>query len=133
MNPEIKQQWVNALRSGEYQQTTGTLRRETGFCCLGVLCDLAVKAEVISEPYRFGDPETDAPERVWYEYDAEPSVLTSKVQAWAGLRNESNPDVPYTEDMNNDAWQSRGKVSLAELNDNGYTFTQIADIIDANL
>src|SRR5689334_15838538 len=42
MNTRIKKLWLKALRSGEYKQTTGTLRRrstegEYTYCCLGVL------------------------------------------------------------------------------------------------
>jgi hypothetical protein len=37
MNEQIKQRWIEALRSGEYEQTQGRLRDETGYCCLGVL------------------------------------------------------------------------------------------------
>jgi hypothetical protein len=34
-------EWVEALRSGEYNQITGRLRsQQDGFCCLGLLCDL---------------------------------------------------------------------------------------------
>lgn len=41
MNQEIKKQWVEALRSGKYQQGRETLRtKDNKFCCLGVLCDL---------------------------------------------------------------------------------------------
>ena len=40
MNPQVKEKWVNALRSGEYSQCDGKLRSADGFCCLGVLCDL---------------------------------------------------------------------------------------------
>ena len=46
MNKRIKNKWVKALRSGEYDQTDGTLAEvnlDTGkesFCCLGVLCDI---------------------------------------------------------------------------------------------
>lgn len=53
MNPEIKQQWLTALRSGNYRQKGGRLRSlektldgkgyENCHCCLGVL------AEVIKE------------------------------------------------------------------------------------
>lgn len=43
MNARIKQLWLAALRSGEYRQTTRQLKREAGFCCLGVLCDLHSK------------------------------------------------------------------------------------------
>ena len=31
---------VAALRSGKYKQCTGALRKDDGFCCLGVACDV---------------------------------------------------------------------------------------------
>lgn len=37
MPKELKQKWIDALRSGEYPQTVGTLCNVSGFCCLGVL------------------------------------------------------------------------------------------------
>ena len=41
MDQEIKQKWVKALRSGEYTQTKGCLYNGvSGYCCLGVLCDI---------------------------------------------------------------------------------------------
>lgn len=40
MNREIKAQWLSALRSGKYKKTKNRLKSETGFCCLGVLCDI---------------------------------------------------------------------------------------------
>lgn len=51
MNAEVKKKWVNALRSGDYHQGRGRLRKRRNpestkdrnldlFCCLGVLCDL---------------------------------------------------------------------------------------------
>jgi hypothetical protein len=55
MNPEVKDLWVKALRSGEYSQAEGKLcyaSKEDGsrsFCCLGVLADLGVKAGVIPD------------------------------------------------------------------------------------
>lgn len=130
MNPDIKAQWTAALRSGEYPKTTGTLRTEDGFCCLGVLCDLAVKAGEIDEPVT--KDRGLQTHQVYYEYDGEPSVLSTPVRNWAGL-DMSNPDIPYQESMRDAVWRSRGHVSLAELNDNDYTFPQIADLIDANL
>ena len=42
MNKEIKAEWVKALRSGEYKQGGGALHRGDHFCCLGVLCDIAI-------------------------------------------------------------------------------------------
>lgn len=38
MNADLKAAWIAALRSGDYQQTTGILRDKDGFCCLGVAC-----------------------------------------------------------------------------------------------
>lgn len=52
MNKEIKEQWLKALRSGEYKQTTHTLRDEDGYCCLGVLCDIMAPGEWIANTMR---------------------------------------------------------------------------------
>lgn len=52
MDPELKKKWVDALRSGRYNQTIAHLKvvqsfhsgEETinpGYCCLGVLCEVA--------------------------------------------------------------------------------------------
>lgn len=35
---ELGEPWVKALRSGEYEQTTGQLERGGRYCCLGVYC-----------------------------------------------------------------------------------------------
>ena len=45
MKPEIKERWLIALRSGNYQQGKGQLKDGDRYCCLGVLCDI-VKDEV---------------------------------------------------------------------------------------
>ena len=37
MNENAKK-WVKALRSGEFEQGTGYLRKGDKFCCLGVAC-----------------------------------------------------------------------------------------------
>lgn len=38
--------WVEALRSGEYEQERSFLKRNNKFCCLGVACELALKEEL---------------------------------------------------------------------------------------
>lgn len=43
MNKEIKEKWVQALRSGEYKQGKFALCSSNSYCCLGVLCDLHSK------------------------------------------------------------------------------------------
>ena len=40
MNPEIKAKWIEALRSGKYEQGQGKLNKNGKFCCLGVLCEV---------------------------------------------------------------------------------------------
>lgn len=42
MDPTVKVKWLEALRSGKYEQGNGALRRVEGnaFCCLGVLADV---------------------------------------------------------------------------------------------
>lgn len=42
MRAELKKEWLEALRSGKYKQGESRLRtKEGGYCCLGVLCDVA--------------------------------------------------------------------------------------------
>ena len=40
MKPEIKQRWVDALRSENYKQCYFALKEEDRFCVIGVLCDV---------------------------------------------------------------------------------------------
>jgi len=40
MKPEIKELWIEALRSGQYKQGHNRLRTNNRYCCLGVLCDI---------------------------------------------------------------------------------------------
>lgn len=44
MDPDLKAKWIQALRSGVYQQGKSTLRSyvsgHPAYCCLGVLCDI---------------------------------------------------------------------------------------------
>lgn len=120
MNPEVKTLWVNALRSGDYEQGTHVLRRNateaetiSEYCCLGVLCELAVKANIIPEARYDG---------FYYTYgvtdDKHSAYLPRIVMRWAGL-NDENPVC--------------GTDNLVTLNDGGYSFEQIADAIEANL
>ena len=46
MNENVKNLWVDALRSGEYSQTKRQLQDDGGYCCLGVLCEVGEKAGI---------------------------------------------------------------------------------------
>jgi hypothetical protein len=115
MNKIIKE-WVAALRSGKYKQGKNYLRRGNKFCCLGVLCELAVKAKV-----------TEATESGMGSsiimYGQSSSVLPAKVKKWAGLVNESGV---FKFKSNETALNS-----LAALNDSGKSFAEIADVIES--
>lgn len=48
LNPEHKQKWLTALRSGEYQQGRTFLRLGTEYCCLGVYAEVCRQEEINS-------------------------------------------------------------------------------------
>jgi hypothetical protein len=71
LNKNAKE-WVKALRSGKFKQTTGQLRvKRVGFCCLGVACQIAVEKGVIGK----------------YVFDS--LGLPNKVREWLGLATNS--------------------------------------------
>lgn len=107
---------MDALRSGEYAQGKNVLHQGDKFCCLGVLCDLAVRQGVAVDVgskliMRYGEIVT---------YDDNGSLLPDPVMEWAGLGAAS----PYI---------FSAQRSLTGLNDGGRTFTEIADLIEADL
>jgi len=113
MNLQIKQKWVDALRSGEYQQTQERLHDENGFCCLGVLCDLYGKENNVE-----WEPSTHNGNV--YIFQNMVAVLPLSVVEWAGVE-DSNPYV------------NGGIGTLSGLNDKGFTFNEIADLIEEHL
>lgn len=135
MNPEIKGQWVAALRSGTYDQGQDYLHtRNDTYCCLGVLCDLAVKAGVIGPPEQTGDegswvygPVNDA-----VFGSSSDTTLPVKVAEWAG----TDRDVVLkskTDDFTAIPEIGRTVVSVAELNDNGMSFDDLSNLIEKYL
>lgn len=104
MKHEYAIEWVKALRSGEYPQgTTRLLDLEGKYCCLGVLCEInkAPKMES-SKGYKFYDCEYGAP---------------LEIHRLTGLRTAKGEI--YNKGIN-----------LANLNDTGASFFEIADLIE---
>jgi hypothetical protein len=126
MRPEIKQLWIEELRSGRYEQGREALKDGDEYCCLGVLCELAREAGV-------GDWQNDG-SRAHFNptpdagLEASPgfsswSQLPEAVAKWAGL-DSCNPGI-YT------LGGTEGEfIPLANLNDTGETFIQIASRIE---
>jgi hypothetical protein len=142
MKADIKQRWIAALESGEYEQGQGQLHergydipimgaaRPDRFCCLGVLCKMAADdgaTSVTSE----GAPG------VLVAYDGADTYLPESVVEWAGLRFEG--DIVYTGSHSEEkrgilsngtrADRYRDAVSLAQMNDEGEPFDVIAQTI----
>jgi len=76
MNQQIKQRWIEALKSGEYQQGHEALRYDNKFCCLGVLTDLYIKEHGLQWHKGVGE---------CWSFDDKDGLLASSVQKWAGL------------------------------------------------
>ena len=128
----IVKKWAQALRSGNYEQGERTLHSKdarTGkekWCCLGVLCDLAVKEGVIPAPTTFQVGE------IRYNYRNKgkgflpgclptSSLLPTDVLRWAGLQRRDGGFHTPPE-----------ATSLAALNDDGVTsFESIAVLIES--
>lgn len=109
MNKEIKARWIAALRSGKYHQTDSWLNAHDGMCCLGVLCDLLHPEE--------WDSGCDV-RSIRGENQLPPAEIMREV----GLPPGARGDDPVTV-VN----------KLAEMNDDGATFVQIADFIEKTL
>ena len=123
LKPEVKKQWVEALRSGEYKQGQAVLCKDDAFCCLGVLCDLAVKAGVIEPPNVQGGGYT-----IYYEGSAH--FPGESVEDWA--YQDSYAVAEFSEMWYVD--YAGGEAGLSHLNDNvGLSFTELADLIEEHL
>jgi len=111
MNKKIKKEWIAALRSGKYKKGRNKLKSRanqygTPYCCLGVLCDIAIKHNIV---------DTDV-------FDNE-TTLPSSVYEWAGL-DSHNPRL----------YRDKDDVTCTEANDDKkLSFAEIADLIEKNL
>lgn len=85
MKKAIMKQWVKALRSGKFKQTTNVLYDGKGYCCLGVLCRLHA-----NEHHKtFRNKIASNHEKYYLD---QCSLPPNQVVKWAGL-NGSNPVV----------------------------------------
>jgi hypothetical protein len=130
MDKKIKDEWVKRLESGKIKQATGNLAIGETRCCLGVLCDIAVEQGLITKKTtgeELGEPtydDIDDSEIVWY-YDGSDEILPESVRQWAGLDDDS----PAVEIGNLTVKSKR----LADINDEGSTFKEIAELIKKQL
>ena len=103
--------WLEALRSGEYEQGHGQLRDGDSFCCLGVLC--ALHAEQTREG-GFCDGVY-----VVYGAQAKRQYPPDSVEKWADLSAQDGRELWHRND-GNDTYHR-------------HSFAEIADYIEEYL
>jgi hypothetical protein len=109
MKKEIADKWIEALRSGEYKQGTGTLQNKCGYCCLGVLCKLAER------------------EGVPVAHDLDNFLRTGYLK---GNMLDTQESVKYWANLHSNDGSINSDLSLARENDKWVDFNEIADMIE---
>lgn len=112
---QFEREWVEALRSGKYEQGRNYLHPDGLWCCLGVACDIAVQ---------HGIGEWDGPEYVSGNYFPGPdesmeTALPFWLAAFLGRDDLGRPIGGYG--------------TLSYLNDMGVSFRRIADVIEGSI
>jgi hypothetical protein len=118
MKKAVMRQWVTALRSGQFKQSAGWLESENGYCCLGVLCNLAIAQGVCDYEIEYNKDHFKMISR----FDGHSADLPLSVVYWAGVES---PKGDFYDNSNK-------KESLSALNDSEVSFAYIADIIEQN-
>lgn len=151
MKTEIADLWTAALESGEYSQTTNHLRNSTGFCCLGVLCDLYQKETGLGKWEKTATQNGD-----WFMFNTGSDVsaigLPIDVMNWSGMTNSAglpNDAETTDEEGKKDYILEKALVTIEDFNEGDrpgvfyylsslndlaeYDFKQIAEVIKKNV
>lgn len=119
-------QWLTALRSGEYRQGRAALKSGDNFCCLGVACDVLAKRG----EGRWMNPEDESSIFVHHGFGSsygtnqDCAVLPQTVSRMLDISESGAFNVPNPlNGFADEHW-------LTVLNDEGFTFAQIADVIE---
>lgn len=119
---DLQEKWLTALENGEYPQCEGRLRKESGYCCLGVAADL-----IDNTAWRRIPPiATREGGWSWHE---ELDVL--KVYEELNLRGRTGL-IDWELYKGEKEHPFRIYADLAELNDQGHSFAEIAAFIREN-
>lgn len=121
MNKEIKEDWLEALRSGDYEKGIGSLNENNKLCCLGVLCEvMKVDSIVVNGPH---GTQWKLYRRS-YVARGHKCYLPDEVALEAGIRN--NP-IEYKHRKHSALHH------LIEINDSNETFDEVITFIEEYL
>jgi hypothetical protein len=156
MDPDVRDELIKRLRSGDYIQGKEklALKDDDGqrFCCLGVLCEMAVEA---------GITQRDEREEEHWDYDTDDegiyvtkiainygtkglsydSTLPPEVAVWAGILSQGEAQamssIAFDDGPGMGRFGGRNQArptdhTLAGMNDDGVPFGEIADFIEKN-
>lgn len=132
MHHHIKQQWIAALKSGEYKQARRSLcvdnDGDRSFCCLGVLTDLCIKEARTTNP------------RIRWRNRTGAILLNKNELIFRGRVGGLHPDVIHWAGLDPDKHgsfvnlpRSSGYLCLALANDQGMSFDKIANLINLHI
>jgi hypothetical protein len=113
MNATVKKEWLHELRTGSYKKGKYGLRDiEDYYDAAGILCELAVRHNIIDPPTKYDGSDPDKPNVFFgYAYDGLATGLSDAVCSWAGV--------------------SYGQVfSMCVKADRGWSFNKVADYIE---
>ena len=117
---------MKALRSGEYKQARGQLRKEGSYCCLGVACDLYGKHVLKGDRWRQFKPSKgmlhpDDP--LSYTFLGQGGALPRQVVKWLGLKRSCTfgqlKDGTTLMQMNDDPEHKEGFNGIADVIEKG--------------
>lgn len=153
------QEWVDALKSGKFKQTTEVLLRNNSYCCLGVLCRIG-GAKFHRDTHTDGYGPLFFFERGWEDEDGEvqkfelsgaelvgdtlesfdaaerkfktPKRFTVKSATGKKATIDFFPEEGFKIHVNDRDWSDSAysvRSLLIYLNDDGFSFEEIASII----
>ena len=143
INPEVKKKWVEALRSGKFEQgrsrlvgisskpkdIVGEAKSDKCYCCLGVLC------EVYAEDTKMTGKQKN--EFIHEVSTNEAPALTPGFSKWLGLGKVSKREGGYftfNPNLTVEIDEEKESESIAELNDDyEFTFQDLATLIEEQL
>ena len=136
MNQTAKAKWVEALRSGEFQQGQGSLKRlnsdgSFGHCCLGVLCEVYIKEHPPTSLTWVPSLLNENTLAIGTKTD----YLPLPVMQWAGLPAAYGTVLVCSlPDLKNPGQIVNTKKAMPVLNDSyRVPFAELADMIEAQL